>query len=127
MQLHFQVWFLEFIFSFFFIAVVITYITAFPVLVLKNFIFKFHYNLMLNFVSLRLKHLGLRPWSFHLYNTEFVYDKGYFILNTTTFKFLVLENTFIFYLFHYDLRGRHGCDRMVVGFTTTYAISAYHH
>jgi hypothetical protein len=22
---------------------------------------------------------------------------------------------------------RHGCDRMVVGFTTTYAISAYHH
>jgi hypothetical protein len=24
-------------------------------------------------------------------------------------------------------RGRHGCDRMVVGFTTTYAISAYHH
>jgi hypothetical protein len=24
-------------------------------------------------------------------------------------------------------RGRHGRDRMVVGFTTTYAISAYHH
>jgi hypothetical protein len=24
-------------------------------------------------------------------------------------------------------RGRRGCDRMVVGFTTTYAISAYHH
>jgi len=24
-------------------------------------------------------------------------------------------------------RGRHGCDRMVVGFTTTYAISSYHH
>ena len=23
--------------------------------------------------------------------------------------------------------GRRGCDRMVVGFTTTYAISAYHH
>ena len=23
--------------------------------------------------------------------------------------------------------GCHGCDRMVVGFTTTYAISAYHH
>jgi hypothetical protein len=22
--------------------------------------------------------------------------------------------------------GRRGCDRMVVGFTTTYAISAYH-
>jgi len=25
------------------------------------------------------------------------------------------------------LRGRHGRDRMVVGFITTYAISAYHH
>jgi len=25
------------------------------------------------------------------------------------------------------LRGRHGRDRMVVRFTTTYAISAYHH
>jgi len=24
-------------------------------------------------------------------------------------------------------RGRRGCDRMVVGFTTTYAISAYNH
>ena len=24
-------------------------------------------------------------------------------------------------------RGCHGCDCMVVGFTTTYAISAYHH
>jgi hypothetical protein len=25
------------------------------------------------------------------------------------------------------MRGRHGCDPMVVGFTTTCAISAYHH
>jgi hypothetical protein len=24
-------------------------------------------------------------------------------------------------------RGRRGCDRMIVGFTTTYAISAYPH
>jgi len=23
--------------------------------------------------------------------------------------------------------GRHGCDRMLVGFTITYAISGYHH
>jgi hypothetical protein len=29
---------------------------------------------------------------------------------------------------HYTVqRGRRGHDRMVVGFTTTYAISAYHH
>jgi hypothetical protein len=27
----------------------------------------------------------------------------------------------------YDLRGSPGRDRMVVGFTTTYTISAYHH
>jgi hypothetical protein len=26
-----------------------------------------------------------------------------------------------------SLRGHHGCDRLVVGFTTTCAISAYHH
>ena len=26
----------------------------------------------------------------------------------------------------YDVKGRHGRDRMVVGFTSTYAISAYH-
>jgi hypothetical protein len=37
----------------------------------------------------------------------------------------------VFTLMHKRLinngRGRHGRDRMVVGFTTTYAISAYHH
>jgi len=27
----------------------------------------------------------------------------------------------------YSSRGHHCCERMVVGFTTTYAISAYHH
>jgi hypothetical protein len=27
----------------------------------------------------------------------------------------------------YSDEGRRGCDRMVVGFTTAYAISAYHH
>jgi hypothetical protein len=27
----------------------------------------------------------------------------------------------------YILSGRRGCDRIVVGFITTYAISAYHH
>jgi len=26
-----------------------------------------------------------------------------------------------------SVKGRRGCDRMLVGFTTTYAISAYHH
>jgi hypothetical protein len=33
------------------------------------------------------------------------------------------------YVLHIDRmkRGRHGRDRMVFGFTTTYTISAYHH
>ena len=30
-------------------------------------------------------------------------------------------------VFYFYLRGHHGLDRMVVGFTTTYAISGYHH
>jgi hypothetical protein len=30
-------------------------------------------------------------------------------------------------MFYYCHGGRRGRDRMVVGFTTTYAISAYHH
>jgi len=29
--------------------------------------------------------------------------------------------------FHSNLRDRRGRDRMLVGFTATYAISAYHH
>ena len=27
----------------------------------------------------------------------------------------------------FKVRGRRDCDRMLVGFTTTFAISAYHH
>ena len=34
---------------------------------------------------------------------------------------------FFFLLFFILLRGRHGRDRMVVGFTTTCTISVYHH
>jgi len=33
----------------------------------------------------------------------------------------------VFFFFLSLFRGRRGRDRMVVGFTTTYAISAYHH
>ena len=46
-------------------------------------------------------------------------------------KFILLTdicNSFIKWDFLYDSdRDRHGRDRIVVGFTTTYAISAYHH
>jgi hypothetical protein len=34
--------------------------------------------------------------------------------------------SFFYLLFQYFCRGRRGCDRMVVGFTTICAISAYH-
>jgi hypothetical protein len=34
---------------------------------------------------------------------------------------------YIFYEFSKETRGRRGRDRMVVGFTTTCAISVYHH
>ena len=34
---------------------------------------------------------------------------------------------YIFVCLHYKFRGCRGRDRMVVGFYTTYAISAYHH
>jgi hypothetical protein len=33
----------------------------------------------------------------------------------------------MFIIFKISIRYRHGCDRMVVGFTTTCAISAYRH
>ena len=36
-------------------------------------------------------------------------------------------NAFTCHLNSQDLGGLHGRDRMVVGFTTSYAISAYHH
>ena len=52
-------------------------------------------------------------------------------------KTLVKNDLFEILITFYGLRhfvvypntigGRHGRDRMVVGFTTTYAISAYHH
>jgi len=36
-------------------------------------------------------------------------------------------NSFYLSLIHSSTRSRHGRDSMAVGFTTTYAISAYHH
>ena len=53
-------------------------------------------------------------------------------LSCSIFCFLVLGrmNKFYIWQFSYNyqgLGGRHGCDRMVVGITTAYAISAYYH
>ena len=38
-----------------------------------------------------------------------------------------LLSTYLVFIFNTYIRGSHGRDRMVVGFTTTYAISAHHH
>ena len=38
-----------------------------------------------------------------------------------------MELTLIRYYIYWIYGGRRGRDRMVVGFITTYAISAYHH
>jgi hypothetical protein len=40
------------------------------------------------------------------------------------FPHLTYKQSLYFLIF---LEGCHGCDRMVVGFTTTCAMSAYHH
>ena len=48
--------------------------------------------------------------------------------NSTMWKFIWVNNCFIYRILPYlckNIRGGH--DRMVVGFTTTCAISAYHH
>ena len=37
------------------------------------------------------------------------------------------NNTFLIVQFHLAFKGGCGCDRMVVGFTTTYAINVYQH
>jgi hypothetical protein len=58
------------------------------------------------------KHLGVEPWERSGPSNN---GSNYYIL----FKCVKL--------FHLCCRGRRGRDRMVVGFTTTYAISAYHH
>jgi hypothetical protein len=50
-------------------------------------------------------------------------------INTNTLRFVlvrVLTETVVYCYCTYT-KGHHGHDRMVVGFITTYAISAYHH
>jgi len=39
----------------------------------------------------------------------------------------VSDNVIFFSTSAYYIGGHHGCDRTVVRFITTYAISAYHH
>jgi hypothetical protein len=45
----------------------------------------------------------------------------------TSIQSITVLSTLLTILFIFMNRDRRGRDRMVVGFTTTYAISAYHH
>ena len=42
-------------------------------------------------------------------------------------KKAIMRTNFDILRFHWKRNGRRGRDRMVVGFTTTCAVSAYHH
>ena len=57
--------------------------------------------------------------------------KGYFEINCSIFISSKQASTFFFRLFtfyYFEFILKRGCgDHMVVGFTTTHAISAYHH
>ena len=45
----------------------------------------------------------------------------------SSFSLVCIKCMYIIQLWPSKKRGCHGRDRMLVGFTTTYAISAYHH
>jgi hypothetical protein len=55
-----------------------------------------------------------------------IYINSWLYKNILHLNFFFTNGTFL-YNFLTEIRGRRGRDRMVVGFTTTYAISAYHH
>ena len=57
-----------------------------------------------------------------LYSTSNQIYKVFYIIDYVKRKVLVIGVQLLMYV----LWGRRGRDRMVVGFTTTYAISAYH-
>ena len=65
-------------------------------------------------------HLGNNVWYYVLY-PMMVNIEQIFIINYCNVRFTFVHITAAY------LKGRRGRDRMVVGFTTTYAISAYHY
>ena len=63
-------------------------------------------------------------------NTFCTHGSNYFVYFTTTnivYSLLLSTSTHSKVLIYDITRGCHGCDRMVVGFTTTCADNAYHH
>jgi len=51
----------------------------------------------------------------------------YIFIKLTVGTISMIYHLCVFYLFGIINRGRRGRDRMVVGYTTTYAICVYHH
>ena len=59
--------------------------------------------------------------------TSMIYPVSSIKLTIGTTSMIYPVSSLLFYLFAIIDRGRGGRDRIVVGYTTTYAISAYHY
>ena len=60
----------------------------------------------------------------HRLHTIMDYDRLFIIFDILNNFIIILFRILILYQIHW---GHRGCDRMIVGFTTTSAISAFHH
>ena len=80
-----------------------------------------HHHLTLKYLY-RASKVSNDVYIFSWYQFWFWFDK---ILNLFWQWYFLCS--FFYLLFQYFCRGRRGCDRLVVGFTTICAISAYHH
>ena len=63
----------------------------------------------------------------NIFITECTYNVHYILLNSVLVLSEQVNCIDRIHFLLYTVRGRRGRDCMVVGFTTTYAISAYHH
>jgi hypothetical protein len=77
-------------------------------------------------VGLHKFHCNFLPWNIYIVLIVGSHLNDYLKLN---FSYIVVFLCFSFdwALFSLSNRCRHGRDRIIVGFTTTYAISAFHH
>jgi hypothetical protein len=76
--------------------------------------------------GLSLVGTNLRRYFLFVYVCIAIRDPNHVIISpVTVFIFFNITETIIY--IRYNIRGRRGRDSMVVGFTTTCAISTYHH
>jgi hypothetical protein len=94
---------------------------------LGSYIFVRYYRMWENSgVGLHKFHCNFLPWNIYIVLIVGSHLNDYLKLN---FSYIVVFLCFSFdwALFSLSNRCRHGRDRIIVGFTTTYAISAFHH